>query len=123
MSMQPEMVDVNAILYWMWEKIINLTAQLDELWANSPKQVEPKFNKKVEIIKLQIWIMANWDAFSDDFRIATAVLSRLKGPMVGRYTQVGLQQCYTGGVWPTWDDLKLEIGKYFKPQAECDWAC
>ncbi|EGO00938.1 hypothetical protein SERLA73DRAFT_71905 [Serpula lacrymans var. lacrymans S7.3] len=26
------------------------------------------------------------------------------------------------GVWPTWDDLKIEIKKYFKPQAEHDWV-
>ncbi|EGN95266.1 hypothetical protein SERLA73DRAFT_77277 [Serpula lacrymans var. lacrymans S7.3] len=73
-------------------------------------------------IKLQIWVKANWDAFADDFEVATAVLSRLKGPVAGRYAQVRLQECYTAGVWPTWDDLKKEIKKYFKPQAERDWA-
>ncbi|EGN99373.1 hypothetical protein SERLA73DRAFT_73904 [Serpula lacrymans var. lacrymans S7.3] len=83
--------------------------------------VERKFNKKVEIvadpgafeghrarfaewwIKLQVWIKANWDAFADNFEIAAA-------------------ECYTAGVWPTWDDLKVEIEKYFKPQAERDWV-
>ncbi|EGN93960.1 hypothetical protein SERLA73DRAFT_78344, partial [Serpula lacrymans var. lacrymans S7.3] len=73
-------------------------------------------------IKLQIWVKANWDVFANDFEVATAVLSRLKGPVVGRYAQVRLQECYTAGVWPTWDDLKKEIEKYFKPQAERDWA-
>ncbi|EGN91421.1 hypothetical protein SERLA73DRAFT_157564, partial [Serpula lacrymans var. lacrymans S7.3] len=43
-------------------------------------------------------------------------------PVAGRYAQVRLQECYTAGVWPTWDDLKTEIEKYFKPQAERDWA-
>ncbi|EGO28668.1 hypothetical protein SERLADRAFT_434579 [Serpula lacrymans var. lacrymans S7.9] len=52
----------------------------------------------------------------------TAMLSQLKGPVAGRYTQVRLQECYTAGVWPTWDDLKKEIKKYFKPQTERDWA-
>ncbi|EGN94753.1 hypothetical protein SERLA73DRAFT_155494 [Serpula lacrymans var. lacrymans S7.3] len=43
-------------------------------------------------------------------------------PVVGQYAQVRLQECYTAVVWPTWDDLKVEIKKYFKPQAERDWA-
>ncbi|EGO04488.1 hypothetical protein SERLA73DRAFT_148975 [Serpula lacrymans var. lacrymans S7.3] len=34
----------------------------------------------------------------------------------------GDRECYTAGVWPTRDDLKVEIEKYFKPQAERDWA-
>ncbi|EGN91674.1 hypothetical protein SERLA73DRAFT_157456 [Serpula lacrymans var. lacrymans S7.3] len=115
---------------------INLTTRRD----TGKPPVEKKFNKKVEVvadpgafegdraqfaewwIKLQIWVKANWDAFADDFEVATAVLSRLKGPVAGRYAQVRLQECYTAGVWPTWDDLKIEIEKYFKPQAERDWA-
>ncbi|EGO02421.1 hypothetical protein SERLA73DRAFT_69932 [Serpula lacrymans var. lacrymans S7.3] len=102
--------------------------------------VEQKFNKKVEIvadpsafkgdraqfaewwIKLQISIKANWDTFANNFEIATAVLSRLKGPVAGQYAQVRMQECYTAGVWPVWDDLKVEIKKYFKLQAECDWV-
>ncbi|EGO02602.1 hypothetical protein SERLA73DRAFT_150286 [Serpula lacrymans var. lacrymans S7.3] len=73
--------------------------QLSELQTNPPEAVEQKFNKKVEIvadpgtfegdqaqfakwwINLQIWIKTNWDAFADDFEIATALLSILKGPM------------------------------------------
>ncbi|EGN93738.1 hypothetical protein SERLA73DRAFT_156277 [Serpula lacrymans var. lacrymans S7.3] len=74
-------------------------------------------------IKLQIWVKANWDAFADNFEVATAVLSRLKGPVVGRYAQVRMQECYTAGVWPTRDNLKVEIEIYFKLQAERDWAC
>ncbi|EGO26043.1 hypothetical protein SERLADRAFT_437775 [Serpula lacrymans var. lacrymans S7.9] len=38
-------------------------------------------------IKLQIWVKANWDAFADDFEVATVVLSQLKGPVVGQYAQ------------------------------------
>ncbi|EGO04898.1 hypothetical protein SERLA73DRAFT_149233 [Serpula lacrymans var. lacrymans S7.3] len=150
MSSQP---DINGLLRDMHAQIQVLTTQLTEiqvlttqlaeLQANPPA-VTPsveKFNKKVEVvtdpgafkgdraqfaewwIKLQIWVKANWDAFADDFEVATAVLSRLKGPVAGRYTQVRLQECYTAGVWPTWDDLKVEIKKYFRPQAERDWAC
>ncbi|EGO04157.1 hypothetical protein SERLA73DRAFT_148789 [Serpula lacrymans var. lacrymans S7.3] len=109
--------DVNALLHNTWQQILVLTTQLAELQANPPAAtplVEKKFNKKVE---------ENWDAFADDFEVATAVLSRLKGPVAGRYAQVRLQECYTAGVWPTWDDLKVEIEKYFKPQAERDWEC
>ncbi|EGN95086.1 hypothetical protein SERLA73DRAFT_77093 [Serpula lacrymans var. lacrymans S7.3] len=140
MSSQP---DINALLHNMRAQSQALTIQLAELQANPPAanpSVEKKFIKKVEVvadpgafegdrarfaewwIKLQIWVKANWDAFADDFEVATAVLSRLKGPVAGRYTQVRLQECYTAGVWPTWDDLKVEIKKYFKPQAERDWA-
>ncbi|EGO03773.1 hypothetical protein SERLA73DRAFT_149955 [Serpula lacrymans var. lacrymans S7.3] len=126
MLSQPQM-DVNALLYNMRKPP-----------AAAPS-VEKKFNKKVEVvadpsafegdraqfaewwIKLQIWVKANWDAFADNFEVATAVLSRLKGPVAGQYTQVRLQECYTVGVWPTWDDLKVEIKKYFKPQTERDW--
>ncbi|EGN95159.1 hypothetical protein SERLA73DRAFT_155305 [Serpula lacrymans var. lacrymans S7.3] len=113
MSSQPQM-DVNALLHSMRAQILTLTTQLAELQANPPAatpSVKKKFNKK-----------ANWDAFADNFEVATVVLSRLKGPVVGQYTQVRLQECYTTGVWPTWDDLKKEIEKYFKPQAERDWA-
>ncbi|EGN99436.1 hypothetical protein SERLA73DRAFT_73956 [Serpula lacrymans var. lacrymans S7.3] len=141
MSSQPQ--DMNALLHAMRMQIAALTSQLAEMQANPPAatpSVEKKFNKKVEVvadpgtfegdrarfaewwIKLQIWVKANWDAFADDFEVATAVLSRLKGPVAGRYAQVRLQECYTAGVWPTWDDLKIEIEKYFKPQAERDWA-
>ncbi|EGN94299.1 hypothetical protein SERLA73DRAFT_77720 [Serpula lacrymans var. lacrymans S7.3] len=119
MSSQP---DINALLHNMRAQIQALTTQLAELQANPPAanpSVEKKFNKK---IKLQIWVKANWDAFADDFEVATAVLSRLKGPVAGRYAQVRLQECYTVGVWHTWDNLKVEIKKYFKPQAERDWA-
>ncbi|EGN96647.1 hypothetical protein SERLA73DRAFT_75527 [Serpula lacrymans var. lacrymans S7.3] len=135
--------DINALLYAMRTQIAMLTSQLAELQTNPPAatpSVEKKFNKKVEVvadpgafegdraqfaewwIKLQIWVKANWDTFADNFEVATAVLSRLKGPVAGRYAQVRLQECYTTGVWPTWDDLKKEIEKYFKPQAERDWA-
>ncbi|EGO02850.1 hypothetical protein SERLA73DRAFT_70339 [Serpula lacrymans var. lacrymans S7.3] len=135
--------DINALLHAMRTQIATLTSQLAELQTNPPAatpSVEKKFNKKVEVvadpgafegdrarfaewwIKLQIWVKANWDAFADYFEVATAVLSQLKGPVAGRYAQVRLQECYTMGVWPTWDDLKKEIKKYFKPQAEREWA-
>ncbi|EGN95232.1 hypothetical protein SERLA73DRAFT_155352 [Serpula lacrymans var. lacrymans S7.3] len=141
MSLQPQ--DMNALLHAMHTQIAALTSQLAEIQANPPvatPSVEKKFNKKVEVvadpgafegdraqfaewwIKLQIWVKANWDAFADNFEVATAVLSCLKGPVAGRYAQVQLQECYTVGVWPTWDDLKIEIEKYFKPQAKRDWA-
>ncbi|EGO02520.1 hypothetical protein SERLA73DRAFT_150238 [Serpula lacrymans var. lacrymans S7.3] len=140
MSSQP---DINSLLHNMHAQIQALTMQFAELQANPPAatpSVEKKFNKKVKVvadpgafegdraqfaewwIKLQIWVKANWDAFADDFEVATAVLSRLKGPVAGQYTQVRLQECYTAGVWPTWDNLKVEIKKYFKPQAERNWA-
>ncbi|EGN99108.1 hypothetical protein SERLA73DRAFT_152813 [Serpula lacrymans var. lacrymans S7.3] len=136
--------DVNTLLHNMRARILALTTQLAKLQAAPPAAaptVEKKFNKKAEVvtdpgafegdrarfaewwIKLQIWVKANWDAFADNFEVATAVLSRLKGPVVGQYTQVRMQKCYTAGVWSVWDDLKVEIKKYFKPQAERDWAC
>ncbi|EGN92258.1 hypothetical protein SERLA73DRAFT_79740 [Serpula lacrymans var. lacrymans S7.3] len=119
MSSQP---DMNSLLHNMRAQIQALTNQLAKIQAAPAVEptVEQKFNKKVEI--LQIWIKVNWDAFADDFEIAMAVLSRLKGPVAGRYAQVRMQECYTAGVWPTWDDLKVEIEKYFKPQAERDWV-
>ncbi|EGO28098.1 hypothetical protein SERLADRAFT_435870 [Serpula lacrymans var. lacrymans S7.9] len=119
MLLQPQ--DVNALLHSMRQQILALATQLAEIQANPPvatPSVEKKFNKKVKVIadpgafqgdraqfakwwiKLQIWVKANWDAFADDF-----------------------EECYTTGVWPTWDNLKIEIEKYFKPQAERDWAC
>ncbi|EGN97473.1 hypothetical protein SERLA73DRAFT_75153 [Serpula lacrymans var. lacrymans S7.3] len=121
MSLQSQ-TDVNALLHNMRAQILALTTQLAELQAApaaaATPLVEKKFNKKVKIvadpgafegeqaqfaewwIKLQIWVKANWGAFADDF-----------------------EECYTAGVWPAWDDLKVEIEKYFKLQAERDWAC
>ncbi|EGO03209.1 hypothetical protein SERLA73DRAFT_149604 [Serpula lacrymans var. lacrymans S7.3] len=118
MSLQPQQQDVNALLHNMRQQILALTTQLAEIQANPPvatPSVEKKFNKKVEVvtdpgafegdraqfaewwIKLQIWVKANWDAFADDFEVATAVLSCLKGPVVGRYAQdyrsVTLREC------------------------------
>ncbi|EGN93932.1 hypothetical protein SERLA73DRAFT_78313 [Serpula lacrymans var. lacrymans S7.3] len=106
--------DVSTLLHNMRAQVLALTTQLVELQANPPEHVERKYDKKVEIV--------NWDMFADNFEIATAVLSRLKGPVAGQYTQVRLQECYTAGHWPTWDELKIEIEKYFKPQAERNWA-
>ncbi|EGO04358.1 hypothetical protein SERLA73DRAFT_68055, partial [Serpula lacrymans var. lacrymans S7.3] len=104
--------DMNALLHAMRVQIAELTSQLAEIQANPPvatPSVEKKFNKKVEVvadpgafegdrarfaewwIKLQIWVKANWDAFADDFEVATAVLSRLKGPVAGRYAQGNLR--------------------------------
>ncbi|EGO04769.1 hypothetical protein SERLA73DRAFT_68431 [Serpula lacrymans var. lacrymans S7.3] len=120
MTSQP---DMNSLLHSMRAQIQALTSQLAKIQAAPAAEptVERKFNKKVEIIadpgafegdraqfakwwiKLQIWIKANWDVFADDFEIATA-------------------ECYTVRVWPTWDDLKVKIEKYFRPQAEHDWA-
>ncbi|EGN97850.1 hypothetical protein SERLA73DRAFT_74108 [Serpula lacrymans var. lacrymans S7.3] len=135
--------DMNGLLHAIRAQIATLTSQLAELQTNPPAatpSVEKKFNKKVEVvtdpgafegdrarfaewwIKLQIWVKENWDAFADNFEVATAVLCRLKGPVASQYAQVRLQECYTAGVWPTWEDLKKEIEKYFKPQAERDWA-
>ncbi|EGN98906.1 hypothetical protein SERLA73DRAFT_73491 [Serpula lacrymans var. lacrymans S7.3] len=112
--------DVNTLLHGMHTQIAALTSQLAELQENPPAatpSVEKKFNNKVKVvadpgafegdrvqfaewcIKLQIWIKANWDTFTDNF-----------------------EECYTAGLWPVWDDLKAEIKKYFKPQAECDWV-
>ncbi|EGO00996.1 hypothetical protein SERLA73DRAFT_71963 [Serpula lacrymans var. lacrymans S7.3] len=92
----------------MRTQIATLTSQLAELQNNPPVAtplVEKKFNKKVGVvadpgafegdrarfaewwIKLQIWVKANWDAFADDFEVATVVLSRLKGPVAGQYAQ------------------------------------
>ncbi|EGN92111.1 hypothetical protein SERLA73DRAFT_79874 [Serpula lacrymans var. lacrymans S7.3] len=131
MLLQPQ--DVNALLHNMRQQILALTTQLAELQANPPAatpSVEKKFNKKVEVIadpgafegdraqfakwwiKLQIWVKANWDAFANNF----------EGPVAGRYAQVRMQECYTAGVWHTWDNLKVEIEKYFKPQVKRDWA-
>ncbi|EGN96425.1 hypothetical protein SERLA73DRAFT_76383 [Serpula lacrymans var. lacrymans S7.3] len=132
--------DLNALLHRMRQQIADLTVQLAEVQTNPAAPVERRFNKKVEIvadpgsfdgdrarfaewwIKLQIWVKANYKAFEDDFELSTAVLSRLKGPVAGRYAQVRLQECYQSGNWPAWDDLKAEIEKHFKPQAERDWA-
>ncbi|EGN91725.1 hypothetical protein SERLA73DRAFT_80186 [Serpula lacrymans var. lacrymans S7.3] len=134
MSLQSQ-PDVNTLLHNMCAQVLVLTRQLAELQANptaAAPSIEKKFNKKVEVvtdprtfegdraqfaewwIKLQIWLLRS----DQDI----AVLSRLKGPVVGQYTQVRMQECYTAGVWPTWDNLKVEIKKYFKPQAERDWA-
>ncbi|EGO02799.1 hypothetical protein SERLA73DRAFT_70288 [Serpula lacrymans var. lacrymans S7.3] len=61
--------DVNALLHNMRQQILALTNQLAELQANPPAatpSVGKKFNKKVEVIKLQIWVKANWDAVDDE---------------------------------------------------------
>ncbi|EGO24598.1 hypothetical protein SERLADRAFT_438215 [Serpula lacrymans var. lacrymans S7.9] len=93
--------DINSLLHNMPAQIQALTTQLAELQANPPATTPSETAQFAEwCIKLQIWVKANWDAFADDF-----------------------EECYNVGVWPTWDDLKVEIKKYLKPQAERNWAC
>ncbi|EGO04508.1 hypothetical protein SERLA73DRAFT_68194 [Serpula lacrymans var. lacrymans S7.3] len=113
MLSQSKQPDVNTLLHNMRAQILALTTQLAKLQANPATATPPRERSQFAEwwIKLQIWVKANWDVFADDFEVATAVLSRLKGPVAGRYTQVRLQECYTAGVWPTWDDLKVEIEK------------
>ncbi|EGN95271.1 hypothetical protein SERLA73DRAFT_155372 [Serpula lacrymans var. lacrymans S7.3] len=104
--------DINGLLHAMRAQIATLTLQLAKLQINPPAatpSVEKKFNKKSK---------------------SSLTLAPLReternlpsGPVAGQYVQVRLQECYTMGVWPTWDNLKKEIEKYFKPQAEHDWA-
>ncbi|EGN93384.1 hypothetical protein SERLA73DRAFT_78691 [Serpula lacrymans var. lacrymans S7.3] len=66
-----------------------------------PELVEQTFNKKVKII-------ADPGAFKEN---------------QAKFTEWWIKaECYTANHWPTWDNLKGEIEKYFKPQAERDWA-
>ncbi|EGO04428.1 hypothetical protein SERLA73DRAFT_68112 [Serpula lacrymans var. lacrymans S7.3] len=115
MSLQTQQ-DVNALLHNMRAQILTLIIQLAKLQANPPAatpSVKKKFNKEVEIV-------ADPGTFEGD-RAQFAewwIKLQIWGPVAGRYTQVRLQECYTTGVWPTWDNLKIEIKKYFKPQAQ-----
>ncbi|EGO02539.1 hypothetical protein SERLA73DRAFT_70046 [Serpula lacrymans var. lacrymans S7.3] len=96
MLLQPRM-DVNALLHNMRAQILTLTTQLAELQANPPAatpSVEKKFNKKVEVV-------ADPGAFEGDRAHCSAIST--KGT-------------YGGSIHP------IEIEKYFKPQAEQDWA-
>ncbi|EGO04542.1 hypothetical protein SERLA73DRAFT_68227 [Serpula lacrymans var. lacrymans S7.3] len=117
MSSQP---DINALLHNMRVQIQALTDQLAELQANPPAatpSVEKKFDKKVEVVTDPGTFEGDRARFAEWW-----IKLQIWGPVAGQYAQVRLQECYTAGVWPTWDDLKKEIEKYFKPQAERDWA-
>ncbi|EGN94981.1 hypothetical protein SERLA73DRAFT_155187 [Serpula lacrymans var. lacrymans S7.3] len=113
MLSQPQQ-DIKALLHNMRAQILTLTMQLAELLANPPAAtplVEKKFNKKVKVV-------ADPGAFEGD---RASVIST-KGTCGGSIRPSKTSGCYTAGVWPTWDDLKVEIEKYFKLQAERDWA-
>ncbi|EGN96710.1 hypothetical protein SERLA73DRAFT_75583 [Serpula lacrymans var. lacrymans S7.3] len=84
----------------MRAQILLLTMQLAEL--QTAPAVAPSSAIRRMVDQTTNLGQGKLDAFANDFEVATAVLSRLKGPVVGRYTQ---------------------IKKYFKPQAERDWAC
>ncbi|EGN95143.1 hypothetical protein SERLA73DRAFT_77156 [Serpula lacrymans var. lacrymans S7.3] len=104
MSLQP---DMNSLLHNMRAQIQALTNQLTDIQAApaAKPMVERKFNKKVTIV-------ADPGAFEGD---------RAQFAQCNSSTII-LQECYMASVWPTWDNLKVEIKKYFKPQAEHDWA-
>ncbi|EGO04527.1 hypothetical protein SERLA73DRAFT_68213 [Serpula lacrymans var. lacrymans S7.3] len=91
----------------MRAQIQALTTQLAELQANPPAatpSVEKKFNKKVEVVADPGTFEGNRAQFAE------------------WWIKLQIWECYTAGVWPTWDDLEVEIKKYFKPQAERNWA-
>ncbi|EGN96765.1 hypothetical protein SERLA73DRAFT_75627 [Serpula lacrymans var. lacrymans S7.3] len=118
--MSSQTPDVNALLHNMHAQILALTTQLAELQANPPTPaVEKKFNKKVEVV-------ADPGAFEETECDLPSGGSNPKYGLrqIGTHlpTLLRMQECYTAGVWPTWDDLKVEIKKYFKPHAERDWA-
>ncbi|EGN94977.1 hypothetical protein SERLA73DRAFT_76991 [Serpula lacrymans var. lacrymans S7.3] len=85
--------DMNSLLHAMRAQIATLTSQLAEL-QNNPPAATPS-----SVIRRMV------DQAPD---LGQGKLRRV---------------CYTAGVWPTWEDLKKEIKKYFKQQAERDWAC
>ena len=46
----------------------------------------------------------------------------MKGPHVGRYTQVCLDECMATNTWPMWADLQMEIENFFLPGNNQEWA-
>ncbi|EGO00582.1 hypothetical protein SERLA73DRAFT_71595 [Serpula lacrymans var. lacrymans S7.3] len=84
----------------MEQKFVVLTTQSGRLQAN-PLQ---KFNKKVDIV-------ANPSTFDKD-----------QAKFAEWWIKLQIWGCYTSGFWPSWDNLKAKVEKYFKPQTERDWA-
>ncbi|KIJ58651.1 hypothetical protein HYDPIDRAFT_76939, partial [Hydnomerulius pinastri MD-312] len=98
--------------------------------------VEKRFSKKVEIIadpgqyageeakfiewwtKMKIWVRANNNAFSNSFKLCTAVWSRLTGPIAGRYAQTRMVECLNANHWPRDMELIEEVESFFLPQNE-----
>ncbi|EGN93669.1 hypothetical protein SERLA73DRAFT_156232 [Serpula lacrymans var. lacrymans S7.3] len=115
---------MNTLLRNMRAQILSLTTQLDKIQAApaAGHMVEWKFNKKLQVSHAVELVTRAMPMTLSAIAFINCILSRLKGPVAGQYAQVRLQECYTVGVWPTWDNLKVEIEKYFKPQAERDWA-
>ncbi|EGO04238.1 hypothetical protein SERLA73DRAFT_67946 [Serpula lacrymans var. lacrymans S7.3] len=101
MSLQPQQ-DVNALLHNMQQQILVLTTQLAKLQANPLRQPPRRQHN-----------LPNGGSSS-----------KFGSRQIGMHlpTILRMQECYTAGVWPTWDNLKVEIKKYFKLQAERDWA-
>ncbi|KAF8833079.1 hypothetical protein BDN67DRAFT_873558, partial [Paxillus ammoniavirescens] len=71
---------------------------------------------------IQIWISSNWDSLDTNKEIHSAIWSRMKGPITGRYAKTRMIKCLNNNNWISWDDMKVEIINMFQPQSEKDWA-
>ena len=58
--------------------------------------------------KVKVWV-ATTHATATNCKKAAVVLSHLKGPCVGRYAQVRLDECMATDTWPTWADREQRL--------------
>ncbi|KIJ65755.1 hypothetical protein HYDPIDRAFT_26991 [Hydnomerulius pinastri MD-312] len=141
-SRQPTTRDVlNSLqeqIALMQQTINEQAAQLED--RTPVTNIEKKFNKKVEVItdpgqytgekarfaewwtKMRIWLRANADALSNNFKLCTAVWSCLSGPTAGQYAQTRMAECLISDEWPDQHEILTEIKNFFLPQNEWDWA-
>ena len=73
--------------------------------------------------KMKVWIRAHDSVLALNFDKCTAVWSRMKGPIAGRYAANRMNECTDMGIWPDWGVLKEEVERHFSPQTNVEWSC
>ncbi|KAF8834136.1 hypothetical protein BDN67DRAFT_992727 [Paxillus ammoniavirescens] len=109
--------------------IVQCNTQRTQSKSNPPATTERKFLKKVEVVadpgcfegdrarfskwwtKVQIWISSNLDGLDTNKEVCSAVWSRMKGPITGRYAETRMIECLNNNNWVSWNDLKIEIAR------------
>ena len=145
------MADLQLLIQQLAQGQINLQNHITAL-ANTQAAPAPAARKKVVAdpgtyngspakfhewwSKIKVWMQVSMQG-AMDAKVAVAVYSQPTGPKAGCWAQVHLDHCMAVAhalaaapaghnllaAWPTWENLTVEIGGFFLPRNNREWAC